>query len=58
MSMVLTFPSNGNTVKFRIKDVHIMGDGCALSPTMFIASVQRRKMCIGALEYEVWIYDI
>ena len=50
--MVSTFYSNGNTVKFRIKDVHIMGDGCALLPYPVHCKCAKKKVFVEMVKFQ------
>ena len=58
MSMVLTLYSNGNTVKFKIQDVHIMGDGCPLLPYHVHCKCGKKEDMHWGMEYGVWESDI
>ena len=56
--MVSTFYFNGNTVKFRIQDVHIMVDGSALLPYHVDCKCSKKKDIHWGVEYGVWEFDI
>ena len=58
MNMVSIFYSYGNTVKFRIQDVHIMGDGCALFSYHVHCKCGKKKDMHWGMEYGVLVSDI